>query len=182
MIARIAALAAALIVLSGAAPPPEPDSYRMENFRAPVPATLKGAEVVDTAEAEALWRAGNVVFVDVLPKPPKPELPKGTVWNEPPHRDIPGSVWLPDVGFGALNPTMEAWYRDSLKKLTTGDKTRRFVVYCRSECWMSWNAARRAVEWGYTSVVWYPGGVEEWEEAKLPLEERIAEPRPASSP
>ena len=37
---------------------------------------------------------------------------------------------------------------------------------------MSWNAAKRAVAWGFTNVIWYPGGVEEWEAAKLPLEER----------
>ena len=36
---------------------------------------------------------------------------------------------------------------------------------------MSWNAAKRAVEWGYSSVVWYPLGADGWEEAKLPLEE-----------
>src|SRR5882724_4418025 len=31
---------------------PEPDGYRTENYRAPVPATLAGARVLSTAEAE----------------------------------------------------------------------------------------------------------------------------------
>jgi PQQ-dependent catabolism-associated CXXCW motif protein len=179
-IARAVAAALLLVALAAAAAPPvaEPDGYRMEDFRAPVPATLKGARVLTTAEAEALWRAGDAVFIDVLPKPPKPELPEGTVWREPPHFDIPGSVWLPDVGYGALNPQMEQWYRDSLASLARGDKARRLVLYCRQDCWMSWNAAKRAVEWGYTNVTWYPGGVEAWGAAKLPLEERAAAPRP----
>ena len=37
--------------------PPEPDSYRQSDYRAPTPATLKGARVLTTAEAAAMWRA-----------------------------------------------------------------------------------------------------------------------------
>ncbi|MGH6926010.1 MAG: PQQ-dependent catabolism-associated CXXCW motif protein [Propylenella sp.] len=156
----------------------EPAGYRTENYRAPVPATLAGARVVTTKEAEALWRSGTAIFIDVLPRPPKPDLPEGTVWRDLPHADIPGSVWLADVGYGGLTETMERWYRDSLALLTAGDAARPLVIYCKAECWMSWNAARRAVEWGYSAVIWYPGGVDEWEAAGLPLEERTPEPRP----
>jgi PQQ-dependent catabolism-associated CXXCW motif protein len=150
----------------------EPSTYRMEKYGAPVPATLKGARVVSTDEAEALWRAGDSIFIDVLPRPPKPDLPAGTVWREPPHSDIPGSVWLADVGYGGLTREMEDFYRSSLAELTGGDLSRSLVIYCRSNCWMSWNAAKRAVSWGYTGVTWYPGGVEEWEAAKLPREDK----------
>ena len=52
--------------------PPEPEGYRMEDFRAPVPATLAGARVLTTAEAEAIWRAKAGVFIDVMPRAPKP--------------------------------------------------------------------------------------------------------------
>src|SRR5262249_11744593 len=38
---------------------PEPDGYRTDNYRAPVPATLAGVRVLTTAETEAIWRAGN---------------------------------------------------------------------------------------------------------------------------
>jgi PQQ-dependent catabolism-associated CXXCW motif protein len=150
----------------------EPSTYRMEPYAAPVPATLKGAHVVTTKEAEALWRSGDSIFIDVLPRPPKPDLPAGTIWREPPHSDIPGSVWLADVGYGGLTPEMETWYHNSLAELTGGDPSRSLVIYCRANCWMSWNAARRAVSWGYTNVTWYPGGVEDWEAAKLPLEDK----------
>jgi PQQ-dependent catabolism-associated CXXCW motif protein len=134
---------------------------------------------VTTAEAETLWREGTAIFIDVLPRPPKPDLPEGTIWRDPPHADIPGSVWLADVGYGGLSETMERWYRDSLSRLTAGDAARPLVIYCLAECWMSWNAARRAVAWGYSRVSWYPGGVDEWEAAGLPLEARTPEPRPA---
>jgi rhodanese-related sulfurtransferase len=43
---------------------------------------------------------------------------------------------------------------------------------------MSWNAAKRAVSWGYTDVLWYPDGTDGWQEAGLPL----AEARPALNP
>jgi PQQ-dependent catabolism-associated CXXCW motif protein len=150
----------------------EPSTYRMNDYRAPVPETLQGARVASTKEAEALWHMGESIFIDVLARPPKPNLPAGTVWREPPHSDILGSVWLADVGFGGLTPEMEDWYRDSLAELTGGDLSRSLVIYCRENCWMSWNAAKRAVVWGYTSVVWYPGGIEDWEAANLPLEEQ----------
>ena len=54
---------------------------------------------------------------------------------------------------------------------SASDKSRPVLFYCMTDCWMSWNAAKRAVEWGYGSVIWYPLGTDGWENAKLPLEE-----------
>jgi PQQ-dependent catabolism-associated CXXCW motif protein len=177
-------LAAAVLMAAPPAPAQpvsEPEGYRMEEYKAPVPATLKGARVASTEEARALWEEKGAIFVDVLPRPPKPDLPEGTVWQEKPHHDIPGSVWLADVGFGTLAPEMEEWYRQSLEKITDDDKARPLLLYCRANCWMSWNAGKRAIEWGYTGVIWYPEGVEGWEAAGFPLEERKPEPRPDST-
>src|SRR5271154_6631495 len=82
--------------------PPEPPAYRLDNYRAPTPATLAGARVVTTAEAEELWKAG-AAFVDVLPHVARPaNLPSGTIWREKTRVNIPGSIWLPDTGYGAL--------------------------------------------------------------------------------
>ena len=50
----IAMAAFALAFLVGAAEtPPEPDGYRMDNYRAPTPATLRGATVLSTDDAHA---------------------------------------------------------------------------------------------------------------------------------
>src|ERR1700759_3937413 len=77
----------------------EPEGFRTDAYRAPVPETLSGARVITTAEAEAIWRAKNGAFVDVLPQPPKPSnLPAGTIWRDRPRFNIPGSIWLPDTG------------------------------------------------------------------------------------
>lgn len=156
----------------------EPQSYRMDDYRAPVPATLAGGRVIDTAEAFRLWQEKAAIFVDVLPKPPKPALPEGTVWRDRPRYDIPGSVWLPDVGYGSLSGEMESYFSANLRRVTDDDRSRTLVIYCLAECWMSWNAARRAIALGYQDVRWYPDGTDGWTRTNLPVEERAPVPRP----
>ena len=170
-----AVLAAGLLSLLCAAvraeAPPEPDAYRTEDYRAPVPQTLRGARVLTTAEAKAIWQRRAGIFVDVMPRPPRPDLPPGTIWRDRPRLTIPGAVWLPDTGYGEFAPAMEAWLRASLERITGGDRTKLIVVFCLRDCWMSWNAARRAVAWGYANVAWYPDGTDGWSEEDLPLED-----------
>ncbi|KRR17031.1 hypothetical protein CQ13_12615 [Bradyrhizobium retamae] len=128
--------------------PPEPDGYRMEDYRAPVPATLAGVRVLTTAEAEAIWRAKAGAFIDVMPRVPKPQnLPEGTIWRDQPRVNIPGSVWLPDTGYGKLAAATEAYLRRGLVRATAGNNAALVVVYCLADCWMSWNAAKRILTW-----------------------------------
>jgi len=157
---------------------PEPDGYRTDNYRATVPATLAGVRVVTTAEAEAIWRAGTGVFIDVLPRAPKPpNLPAGTVWRDKPRFNIPGSVWLPDTGYGKLAETTEAYLRRGLERVSRGNSAALLVIYCQEDCWMSWNAAKRVRSYGYLNVAWYPDGSEGWERANLPVAESQPVPR-----
>ncbi len=174
----IAIAAIAPLPASAGEAPPEPDTYRMEAYRAPTPQTLAGARVLTTSEAEAEWRKG-AVFVDVLPRPPKPaNLPEGTLWRPPTRLNIPGSIWLPNTGYGALAPSTEAYLRTGLARATGDDSSKTLVVYCLKDCWMSWNAAKRAMSYGYSDVAWYPDGTDGWEQARLPLEESEPEPHP----
>ena len=175
----IAAAAAWLVVAAAVAQesPPEPESYRLDNYRAPVPATLRGARVLGTAEAEALWRAGAAAFIDVLPHPPKPNLPAGTVWRDAPRPHIPGSLWLPDTGYGELAEVTESYFRRGLARASGGDSARTLVFYCQANCWMSWNAAKRALTYGYAHVAWYPEGTDGWRRADLPMQDATPEPR-----
>jgi PQQ-dependent catabolism-associated CXXCW motif protein len=156
------------------APPPEPFGYRMEDYRAPTPQTLAGARVIGTEEAENLWKSG-AAFVDVLAQVPRPaNLPAGTIWREKARMNIPGSIWLPDTGYGALTAVSESYLRVGLDRITNGDHARLVIIYCRRDCWMSWNAAKRVLAMGYENVAWYPDGTDGWEAAGLPL--RIADP------
>ncbi len=168
-------LALACLLLAGAparaVDVAEPEGYRTSEYRAPTPATLKGARVVTTAEAEQLWRGREAVFVDVMPHAPRPaNLPAGTIWRERPRPDIPGSIWLPDTGYGALAAVTESYLRDNLARAAAGNRARLLVFYCLRDCWMSWNAAKRALEMGYTNVAWYPDGTDGWADADLPLQ------------
>jgi len=180
------AIVAALVFAAPAhaqASVPEPDGYRTDNYRAPVPATLAGARVLTTAEAETIWRAGMGIFIDVLPRVPKPaNLPIGTVWRDKPRFNIPGSVWLPDTGYGKLAGSTEDYLRRGLERVSSGNKAALIVIYCQEECWMSWNAAKRVLSYGYSNVAWYPEGTEGWERANLPVVEAQPEPRADEEP
>jgi PQQ-dependent catabolism-associated CXXCW motif protein len=161
------------------AAPPEPTGYRTEEYRAPVPRTLRGAHVLSTETAHKLWQTRAAIFIDVLPQPPRPAgLPPGTIWRPNPRFDIPGSTWLPDTGYGALPSMMESYFRDGLRAASDGDRNRMLVFYCLKDCWMSWNAAKRALALGYGRVGWYPDGTDGWSATKLPLEQREPVPRP----
>jgi PQQ-dependent catabolism-associated CXXCW motif protein len=162
-------------------PPPcatEPEGYRTENYHAPTPATLKGATVVDTAQAFDLWARKAAVFIDAIARPKRPaDLPPYQPWSAEPRRDIPGSVWLVDTGFGELTPQALRYFETGLARATGGDKSKPIVFYCRTHCWASWNAGKRALTLGYTNIYWYPGGADAWEKAGHPLE--VKEPAPA---
>jgi PQQ-dependent catabolism-associated CXXCW motif protein len=176
--ALVAVLATyAAVPPAGAAGVPEPDGYRMEEYRAPVPDTLAGATVLDTAAAEALWKGGAAIFVDAMPRPVKPpNLPAGTLWHDKPRTSIAGSHWLLNTGYGQPPPDVQAYFESRLTTLTKGDKAKTLVFFCEPECWMSWNAAKRALSLGYTDVRWYPGGATEWAAAGLPTAEATPEP------
>jgi PQQ-dependent catabolism-associated CXXCW motif protein len=166
-------------VLTVGARPLEPQGYRMDDYRTPTPETVAGGVVLDTDAAYELWKSGSAVWIDVLPAPRRPaNLPISAIWMPVPHRDIPGSWWLPDIGRGALSPELEIYFRDHLAAATRGQRDTAVVFYCLVDCWMSWNAAKRAASWGYGRVYWYPDGTDGWEAAKLPLAETEPVPGP----
>jgi len=44
------------------------------------------------------------------------------------------------------------------------------VFFCVDpECWLSYNAALRAIGLGYTGVMWYRGGIAAWRAAQKPM-------------
>ena len=154
--------------------PDEPPTYRTSEFRAAVPCSLNGATVVTTEALQVLLDHGDPLLIDVFPAPRAPKIVRDSedhLWLPPIRDSLPGTVWLPNVGLGVLPVEEENYFRANLERFTGGDRTRTIVFFCLSDCWMSWNAARRAVEWGYKSVIWYPDGTDGWTAAGLPLAE-----------
>lgn len=152
----------------------EPQGYWQGPMNAKVPATLAGGIIIDTDELVRLVRDERAVLIDVMPAPRRPPQ-QSTPWLPVPHKDIPGSAWIPGAGSGVISATMESYLRDRLTELTNRNPDKPVVFYCRPDCWASWNAAKRAIAEGYRRVCWYPGGVQAWQDAGLPTEVASAE-------
>lgn len=168
---RQAWLALALLLSACAAPAPdratapEPAGFWTGPMGGPVPATIAGGTVVDTAALADLIAERDPVLVDVGPMPHKPDNIAADAWVPPPHRTLPGSTWLPGAGAGDLPPERDVWYRSWLQVLTGGNSTRPLVIFCHPDCWGSWNAAKRAILYGYSNVHWYEEGIEGWQDS-----------------
>lgn len=154
----------------------EPEGYRMADFRAPVPATLGGAEILSTEQLRKLVEAEAPLLIDVMPAPRKPR--DTGLWLPPKRDNIPGSHWLTNTGYGELSDEFSEFFEQELAALTVNDPGRRLVFYCEADCWMSWNAAKRALALGYDNVAWYPLGTDGWKAAGLPLERSEPVPMP----
>lgn len=145
----------------------EPEGYRLGDYRAPVPAALKGARTVDVAGLQALLAREDALLVDVMPTQRKPKnRPADSIWRDPERDTIQGAVWLANMGFGRLDESEEAAFKAELERLA-GDKNRPMVFFCEPQCWMSWNAAKRALSYGFRNVIWFPGGVTTWRNSGL---------------
>jgi PQQ-dependent catabolism-associated CXXCW motif protein len=141
----------------------EPEGYWEGNVDAPTPSTIHGGKVIHVEDVEALLRQGKAVVIDASNAPRRPaELAPGAPWLPLPHRAIPDALWLPGVGVGTLIQEVDDFYRSRLARATGGDVDVPLVVYCHEKCWLSWNAAKRAIGYGYRRVLWFPEGLEGW--------------------
>ncbi len=139
---------------------------RMERYRAPVPADVPGGKTLDSAQAIAAHVQGKTTFIDVYPPKglgPDPLDGHWVITEE--RKSIPGAIWLPEVGRGTLSNEAEDYFKRNLARLTDDKTDASVVFFCTSDCWQSWNAARRAIGWGYSDVHWYPLGTDGWLEA-----------------
>lgn len=138
--------------------------YRMDNYRAPTPQTLPGGVVAEFEMVEGAVRGSGFQLIDVYTSGAVADPISGAWSNMDKRQQIPRSIWLPGVGSGALDKQQEAYFRRNLEAVSKGDKNRGLIFYCMADCWQSWNAARRAIQWGYTRVAWYPLGTDGWSE------------------
>ena len=148
------------------APVAEPVGFWDGPVNSPTPGTLTGGTVIRASDLAAMLKTDRAVVVDVSNSPPRPEkFAPQAVWMPPPHAVIPGSLWLAGVGGGTLDAATDSFYRQRLSEATANDLNRTLVVYCHERCWLSWNAAKRAIRYGYRRVYWFPDGIEGWKAA-----------------
>ena len=115
----------------------------------PTPASIPGGQVITTEGLLDLQRRQIPhLVIDVLGAPDM--LPNA----------IPGA-WLSQPG--SFTDEVQQRGAAMLLQAAQGRKDVPLVFYCESpQCWMSYNAALRAINAGFTNVLWYRGGVEAW--------------------
>ncbi len=157
-----------------------PAGYRMQHYRAATPTSVPGGVVVDADQVQTLQEAG-ALLVDVMGADQfaTPGL-EGEWLVHKRHDTIPGAVWLPNVGRGHLAPGIERFFRVNLHRLTAGNRHHALVFFCVPDCWMAWNATKRAAVMGYTHLYWYRAGTSDWRTAGHDL--TAAEPVPLAKP
>lgn len=153
--------------------------FRIDRYRAPTPQTAPGAVTIDVEDVNRLVRDENAVLIDAMPAEGAGPDPKTGAWRLSRKREhIPGSVWLPDVGKGELSAAMDDYFRTNLARLTEGDRSRAVIIYCLADCWMGWNAAKRAASYGYTRLYWLPEGTDGWRDWEGTLVPAVPVPLP----
>lgn len=151
------------------------DGYRLLRYRSPTPDQAEGAQTIGTAELkQMLGQASPPALVNVQPI----RWQHGHFLQNEPFLHIPGSRWIPNVGMGELDSGWEDYFRHHLKLATKNQQSARVVLYCRADCWMSWNAVKRAASWGYNQLFWYKDGVDGWRDAGYELRAGTPEPYP----
>jgi PQQ-dependent catabolism-associated CXXCW motif protein len=152
---------------------------RIHHYTDPVPDEVPGGTVVDTAGVKRLIDAGRVILIDVLSISGVRYDELDGSWSDyEPRYNIPGSIWLPNVGYGKPSADMLKYFLDAVGEATDGDKGYPVLIYCVSDCWMGWNAVQHLARAGYTSVFWAPRGTDGWVEAGYELE--LTEPTPVN--
>jgi len=170
----LAGFCLAFVAVASAAVP-EPDGFKLDEYRGAVPGTVAGAAVVHAKQIQELQRQGGVVLIDVLAAPRRPAgmLPDAP-WLPTAHRDVPGSLWWPDIGRGAISPELDRHLRTRLAEIVAARPGSLIVFYCKADCWLSWNAAKRAAQYG-VKAGWFPEGADGWEADGLPMQDATPE-------
>ncbi len=124
----------------------------------PTPTSIPGGQVITTKGLVALVQGRQAPFLlfDVLGGPEMlPNAIPAVAASQP----------------GSFTDQTQTGFGQYLSQTTNGNKQMPLVFYCRStHCWLSYNAALRAITMGYTNVLWYRGGIDAWTMAGLPLQ------------
>ena len=131
---------------------------RIAFYRSPTPTSVPHGTVIDSDELGQMIDRG-ALLLDVLPAPGFTLTENGD-WILPEiHQSLPGAIWLPETGRGKLTPQIADYLDHSLGICAAG---RPIVVFCRSDCWMSWNAVQHIADLGYEQLYWFRDGIEGW--------------------
>lgn len=161
-------IASLLLAVPAAAEAPlfSADGYRLSHYRSPTPVRAEHAQTLDTAALQRLLaEQPKTQLIDVYRR----QWLHGQFIEDEVHANLPGSLWLANTGDGELSAQWQGYFTYHLRRASHGEKAWPLVFYCRSDCWLGWNAVRRAHTLGYTNLYWYRDGIDAWQQAGLPL-------------
>jgi rhodanese-related sulfurtransferase len=120
----------------------------------PTPTSIPGGQVITTKGLVTFVQQRMGPVFDVLGGP----------------QMLPGALAVvPAAQPGSFQDENQQRFGAYLRQLTRGRTDVPLVFYCQGpQCWMSYNAALRAINLGYQNVLWYRGGIEAWQRAGQP--------------
>lgn len=137
--------------------------YRIARYRAPIAADPAPAMRIPLADALAMMPGRDALFIDVMPAEGGMRDGASGVWRlAQPHRTIAGAQWHPEAG--RMPADTDLW--QALERAAhQAAPAKPVILFCRVDCWMSWNAARRLAADGLANVWWLAEGTDGWHEA-----------------
>lgn len=138
--------------------PPQAELQPSQQLHGPTPTKIPGGSVITTQALSKLLqnKQSGALLLDVYGA----------------QSALPNAIpVVPAAQGGSFNDDTQREFGAYLQKITQGDKSRTLVLYCEGvNCWMSYNAALRAINLGYLKVLWYRGGMQAWMQAGLPTQ------------
>ncbi len=136
------------------------NGYRIARYRTPIRHDPDPAQRLALAAALTLEPGEDALFLDVMPVESGVRDPVTGEWTiNTPHLTIPGAVWHPEAGRMPADDDLWRAFEHQARQATP---TRPVIVFCRVDCWMSWNAAKRLAESGIDNVWWLAEGTDGW--------------------
>jgi rhodanese-related sulfurtransferase len=130
---------------------PAQNGLKSGDLGGPTPTSIPGGRVITTPELLQLLNnpQGGAMVFDVLGG----------------QQRLPNAIDAVSASAGgSFSDRTQRQFESQLERLTGGQKQVPMVFYCSSiNCWMSYNAALRAIHAGYSQVYWYRGGLQAWD-------------------
>jgi PQQ-dependent catabolism-associated CXXCW motif protein len=179
---------AALACAAHAAPPADPppfdaEGYRSARYRSPVRADPAPAAAITLEAALALAPGRDALFIDVTPVEGGVRDPVSGAWTlSAAHLTIPGALWHPETGRAPVDPALWQALEAAIREARRSAAGQPVILFCRIDCWMSWNAARRLARGGVGGIRWLAEGTDGWQASGRSLAVAAPVTVPASQP
>lgn len=148
------------------------EGYRATRYRAPVDRSPAPARLIALDKALRWHAQGKALFIDVLPVEGGFRDAGTGAWRlSQPHATITGAQWHPETGRASPDPVLWRGLERVVAQMKKVRGPLPIVLFCRTDCWMGWNAARRLARGGVRHVYWLAEGIDGWNERGRPLDE-----------